>query len=106
MEAKKQGRISNDQFLSEFAILLGKAQEKGSCFVTMKRCQDKEEVGCLVRAKYKGKKISTFVGSKDLVKFQIELSKCTKQFPLLKKPTKRQEGGDKGQGGAQKRVKD
>ncbi|KAJ8957665.1 hypothetical protein NQ318_017557 [Aromia moschata] len=97
--------LENDSFLSELTKLFQKARQDGSVIMTFKRYDGRDrpiprpgkpplpepaEHMCLVRAKFRSKKISTVIHQKDINKFQVAYSSLLKGnldgLKKLKKP--------------------
>ncbi|CAH0551276.1 unnamed protein product [Brassicogethes aeneus] len=97
--------LENDSFLSELTKLFQKARLDGSVSMTFKRYDgynrpipregrpplaEPTEHMCLVRAKFRSKKIATVIHQKDVNKFQVAYSSLLKGnldgLKKLKKP--------------------
>nr|CAI5820108.1 unnamed protein product [Callosobruchus analis] len=97
--------LENDSFLTELTKLFQKARLDGSVSMTFKRYDGKDrptprkgkpplpepqEHMCLVRAKFRSKKIATIIHQKDVNKFQVAYSSLLKGnldgLKKLKKP--------------------
>ncbi|KAJ8925562.1 hypothetical protein NQ315_009402 [Exocentrus adspersus] len=85
--------LENDSFLSELTKLFQKARLDGSVTLTFKRYDgrdrpkpregkpplpESQEHMCLVRAKFRSKKIATVIHQKDVNKFQVAYSSLLK----------------------------
>ncbi|KAG5894940.1 hypothetical protein JTB14_023289 [Gonioctena quinquepunctata] len=97
--------LENDSFLTELRKLFQKARLEGSVTMTFKRYDgrnrpiprpgkpplpESHEHMCLVRAKFRSKKIATVIHQKDVNKFQVAYSSLLKTtldgLKKLKKP--------------------
>ncbi|KAJ8977028.1 hypothetical protein NQ317_013477 [Molorchus minor] len=90
--------LENDSFLSELTKFFQKARLNGSVTMTFKRYDGRDrpiprpdkppdklpephEHMCLVKAKFRSKKISTVIHQKDINKFQVAYSSLLKRQP-------------------------